>query len=48
MCLRIHDPAHTAAVYKALIEVAVLVLFGAIVFFGYLLWRPRINSLSTA
>jgi hypothetical protein len=44
----IDDPAHAAAVYKALIEVAVLVLFGAIVFFGYLLWRPRINSLSTA
>ena len=37
----LNDPANTAAVYKALVEVAVLVVAGALVFFGYMLWRPR-------
>ena len=37
----LNDPANTAAVYKALVEVATLVVAGAVVFFGYTLWRPR-------
>jgi hypothetical protein len=37
----LNDPANTAVVYKALVEVAVLVMAGALVFFGYMLWRPR-------
>jgi len=30
----LNDPANTAAVYKALVEVATLVVAGAVVFFG--------------
>ena len=37
----LHDPGSTAAVYKALVKVGVLVVTGALAFFGYLLWRPR-------
>jgi hypothetical protein len=37
----LNDPASTAVVCKALVEVAVLVVAGALVFFGYMLWRPR-------
>jgi hypothetical protein len=37
----LHDPASTDAVYKALVEVAGLVVAGAIAFFVYVLWRPR-------
>jgi Patatin-like phospholipase len=37
----LNDPANTTAVYNALDEVTVLVVAGALVFFGYMLWRPR-------
>ena len=37
----LNDPANTAAVYKALVEMAVLVVAGTLVFFAYMLWRPR-------
>jgi hypothetical protein len=36
----LHDPASTDAVHKALVEVAVLVVAGAIAFFVYAVWRP--------
>ena len=37
----LHDTGSYTAVYKALVEVAVLVVAGAGAFFGYVLWRPR-------
>jgi hypothetical protein len=37
----LHDPGSTTALNTALRQVAVLVVAGAIVFLGYMLWRPR-------
>jgi len=37
----LNDPTNTAAVYKALVEVAALVVAGALAFLGYTIWRPR-------
>jgi hypothetical protein len=41
----LNNPADTAAVYKALVEVAVLVVAGALIFFAYMLWRPRLAGI---